>query len=359
MNQKIQNYFFIYSSILIISSLHYYTSTGQHYFHDIYRRLYYIPIIFSAFFYGVKGGLISSLCISLIYAPHAFWHGVHLDPAGTLEKALEIALYNIVAVVTGALATREKNEKERHRQTALNLEASISELKKKEDELLRAQKLSALGQLTAGLAHEIRNPLGSIQGSAEILSADYSPGDKKYKISQILIKEAHRLNEVLTSFLSFAGPQPIKPARINILKELEGVIKLMEPQANGVGVKLEKDFQDTIPSVFIDRQRLRQVFINLIINAIQAMPRGGRLSISAQATVKEDKDFVRIDFIDTGEGISPENLPHIFNPFFTTKTEGAGLGLAISYKIVEEHQGNIKVRSSVGQGSIFTINLPL
>ncbi len=178
----------IYGSIVIISGFHYYTSTGYHSFHDIYRRLYYIPIIFSAFLYGVRGALLCSVCISLIYAPHAFWHAAHLDPASTLEKGLEILLYNVVAIVTGILAAREKQEKERHQHTAIALERSLTELKDMERELLRAEKLSAIGQLSAGLAHEIRNPLSSIKGTVEILAADYPPQHKKHRMLQIVYR---------------------------------------------------------------------------------------------------------------------------------------------------------------------------
>ncbi len=355
MNIEKKNILIIYGSIAVISIFHYYTSTGYHYFHDIYRRLYYIPIILAAFKYGTRGGLLASICTSVIYVPHAFWHVQHMDPARTMEKVLEIVLYNVIAVVTGVLATREKQSKERHRQTAQELETSLNELKSMEQDLVRAEKLSAIGQLTAGLAHEIRNPLGSIKGSAEILAGDYSPRDKKYKMSQILIKEVDRLNKVLTNFLAFARPTPLELVASDILQEIEYVIKFLESQAQTTGVKISRPQVCELPLLYVDREKMRQVFLNLMLNAIQAMPGGGEISIGVG---KSGQKGVIISISDTGTGISKEDLPNLFNPFFTTKKDGSGLGLAISYKIIQEHGGGIRVESEKGRGSRFTIVLP-
>ena len=354
MQRQYKNIIIIYGSILIISFFHYYTSTGYHYFHDIYRRLYYIPIILAAFTYGLRGALLASVCVSLIYAPHAFWHARHMDPARTIEKVLEIILYNVIALVTGHLISREREEKERHRQTAQELEKSLHELKSMEQELLRAEKLSAIGQLSAGLAHEIRNPLGSIKGAAEILGADYSRSHKKYKISQILIKEVDRLNKVLSNFLAFARPTPLALAPCDLSREIESTIKLIESQAENAGVKISRPRQRRMPPLLLDAEKIRQVLLNLMLNAIQAMPGGGEMKI--QAAYNGQKALISIS--DSGQGIAEKDLPNIFNPFFTTKKGGSGLGLAISHTIIREHGGSIRVNSRPGQGSCFTIILP-
>lgn len=353
-----RNLFIIYGAIILISVFHYYTSTGYHYFHDIYRRLYYIPIILAAFLYGTRGGLLASICISIIYAPHAFWHLEHMDPARTMEKVLEIVLYNVIAVVTGILASREREEKERHQQTAQELEKSIQKRKSMEQELVRVEKLSAIGQLTAGLAHEIRNPLGSIKGAAEILGEDYSEGDNKYKMAQILVKEVDRLNKVLTNFLSFARPTPLELAPVDLCKELESVIKLLEPQAGIAKVKIKKTVAGQLPLISADREKLRQVFLNLILNAIQAMPNGGEINLELILSEDEDGSWINLTITDNGVGISREVMHNLFNPFYTTKKDGSGLGLAISHKIVQEHGGRIHVDSKEGQCSKFTIQLP-
>jgi two-component system sensor histidine kinase HydH len=349
----------IYGSIAVISGFHYYTSTGYHYFHDIYRRLYYIPIIFSAFLYGVRGALISSICISIIYAPHAFWHNAHMDPAGTLEKGLEILLYNVVGLVTGVLAAREKREKERHWHTAQHLEESLNELKSMEQELLQAEKLSAIGQLSAGLAHEIRNPLSSIKGAVEILAADYPPDHRKHRMLKVLDREADRLNKVLTNFLSFARPQKMQFKPSNAVDRLEGVIRLIEAQLTKAHIEIVRHYPDSPPLVVMDDEQLGQVFLNLLLNAIQAMPHGGKLNIDVRVVKTKKDPGLQLQFRDTGVGIKPEDLPNLFNPFFTTKQEGTGLGLAICYRIIEQHGGRIRVESEPGQGTTFSLWLPL
>ncbi len=359
MQRKWLQLLLIYGSIVIISGFHYYTSTGYHYFHDIYRRLYYIPIIFAAFLYGVQGAVICSVCISLIYAPHAFWHATHLDPAGTMEKGLEILLYNVVAIVTGVLAAREKREQERHRHTARHLEKSLTELKQMEQELLRAEKLSAIGQLSAGLAHEIRNPLSSIKGAVEILAPDYPPRHKKHRMLQVLDREADRLNEVLTTFLSFAKPQPMQLKKTDVIKRLDTVIGLIESQADKANINIICRYPDKLPLINMDEEKMGQVFLNLMLNAIQAMPQGGNLTIALNQVIKDGNPMLKLDFSDTGIGIKPDNLPNLFNPFFTTKQEGTGLGLSICYRIVEQHGGKIGVESKPGEGATFTIWLPL
>ncbi|MBI5788768.1 MAG: sensor histidine kinase [Candidatus Schekmanbacteria bacterium] len=353
-----KNLLIIYGSIAVITFFHYYTSTGYHYFHDIYRRLYYIPIIFAAFIGGIRGGLCASIFTSMVYTPHAFWHMEHIDPARTVEKALEMVLYNVVALVTGVLATREKEEKERHRKTAQELEKSLLELKSMERELLRAEKLSAIGQLTAGLAHEIRNPLGSIQGAAEIISRDFTPENPKHKMTQILLKEVERLNKVLTNFLDFARPAPLELSPTDLNKELESVIKFFDPQAKLAGVVINKTGAALLPMLSLDRERMRQVFLNLLLNALQAISGSGEINCKIEQVSVKNKDYLAVTIEDSGDGISRENLANIFNPFFTTKKSGSGLGLAISYKIVQEHGGQIQVESQVGKGSSFTVFLP-
>ncbi len=360
MQRKWLNLLLIYGSIIIISGFHYYTSTGHHYFHDIYRRLYYIPIIFAAFLYGVRGALICSVCISLIYIPHAFfWYTAHRDPAGTVEKGLEILLYNLVAIVTGTLAARGKAEKEKHRHTALNLEKSLAELKQVEGELLRAEKLSAIGQLSAGLAHEIRNPLSSIKGAAEILAADFPPQHKKHRMLLVLDREADRLNKVLSSFLSFAKPQSMQFKSGDIINRLEKVVGLIEAQANNADIKIVRQYPAKLPPINMDEEQLGQVFLNLLLNAIQSMSEGGELTIDIQQVVKDNKPMLKFYFSDTGAGIKAEDLPNLFNPFFTTKQEGTGLGLSICYRIIEQHAGKIGVESSPGEGASFSLWLPL
>jgi signal transduction histidine kinase len=204
------------------------------------------------------------------------------------------------------------------------------------------------------MAHEIRNPLGSIRGTAEILKDGIDPADRRYEFAQILIKEVDRLNRVVQDFLDFSRPASPRRESFDVLEVLRDVLTLTRQPAlkNQVRIVFE---EDKIPMLPGDREQLKQAFLNLVLNALQAMPEGGTLSLSAQA----DDDEIRIRFADTGQGILGDNLNRIFNPFFTTRSEGTGLGLAITHRIIQGHGGRIDVDSRPGEGTVFTLHLPL
>jgi signal transduction histidine kinase len=282
-------------------------------------------------------------------------------PTAHPEQYLEILLYNTIGFLTGFLTQREINQKLRYQKTAERLEESYSELKKQadlileiEEQLRRADRLSALGELSAGMAHEIRNPLGSIRGTAEILQDGIDPSDKRYEFTRILIKEVDRLNKVVQDFLRFARPAPLARDRIDVNVILRELLSLTRQAALKNAVRAELSAGDA-PSVAGDGMQLRQAFLNIMLNALQAMPHGGELKISTAAV----SGGVAIHFIDTGPGIPPENLDRIFNPFFTTRQEGTGLGLAITHRIMQGHGGRVEVSSRVGEGTTFTIFLPM
>ncbi len=354
------------ASILGISLFHYLTPLHLPMLHDIFQRLYYLPIILAAFWFGVRGGIISSMVVSIMYAPHIlFQWGVR--PSLELEKFLEIVLYNVVGGITGFLSQREDMRREELQQSATRLEESYKKLQnqadliiKIEEQLRRAERLSALGELSAVLAHEIRNPLGSIRGTTEILRDDFRPGDRNYEFLEILLKEADRLNRVVEDFLGLARPLPVERETCDLMAELTEVVALVAGEAQGRGVKLILAPAE-LPPVHGDRERLRQVFLNLILNGIQASARGGSLTITPSCRTSHENGPAAIElaFADTGEGMEPERLKRIFEPFFTTKPDGTGLGLAIAQKIVESHGGRIDVASEKGRGTTFTVKLPV
>jgi signal transduction histidine kinase len=353
-------------SIIGISLSHYLTPLRLPMLHDILQRLYYLPIILAAFWFGVRGGLVASIMVSIMYVPHIiFQWGIH--PSLELEKFLEIVLYNVVGGVTGFLSERELLRREELQQTARGLEDSFRKLQGQadliiriEEQLRRAERLSALGEFSAVLAHEIRNPLGSIRGTAEILKDDFQPGDRKYEFLEILLKETDRLNRVVEDFLGLARPAEVEREQCNIVAELSEVISLSTREAESRGVKLSLA-PSALPTVHGDREKLRQVFLNLILNGIQATGRGGSLTITPNTLPSEDTSPARVEvsFADTGEGIEPDLLRRIFEPFVTTKPGGTGLGLAITQKIVESHGGTIEVESIPGKGTTFRVRLPV
>src|SRR6185369_5662722 len=324
-------------SILGISLLHYLTPLHLHYLHDIFQRLYYLPIILAALWFGFRGGLVCSLAVSVVYAPHILfqWGG---NLTMEMEKYLEIVMYNVVGGVTGLLAQRERERSLELQKTAEGLKSSYTTLQLQseqitaiEEQLRRAEKLSTLGEMAAVLAHEIRNPLGSIRGTAEILRDDYRPGDPKYEFIEIQIKETERLNRVVEDFLRMARPQPSgELKRCSLREELETIVTLVAKDAKDRGVVLELSPISTEAVVRGDGEKLRQAFLNIVINALQATPEGGRVTIATTVAQGEKGASCEIRFRDTGPGIDAQTLERIFEPFYTTKTYGTGLGLAIT-----------------------------
>ena len=220
-----------------------------------------------------------------------------------------------------------------------------------EDQLRRADRLTALGELSAGMAHEIRNPLGSIRGTAEILQDAFPPENRYAEFTRILIAEVDRLNQVLEDFLDFARSgsserNDFKPAEV-----LHEVLQLSQ-QAGKHRVSVSWN-EAPLPAAIGDAGQFKQVFLNLVLNAFQAMENAGQLWIETE--VKDAQIVMR--FRDSGPGIPAGDLDRVFNPFFTTKNEGTGLGLAITYRIVQNHRGQIRVRNVPEGGAEFTLIL--
>ena len=229
----------------------------------------------------------------------------------------------------------------------------ITELKQLEEQLVRKEKLATIGQLASGVGHELRNPLGVIGNSAYYLNMKLKDADEKVrKHIEIQLREVQRANKIITDLLDFSRTRPpsLEKGDVNsIIKDTLVDIKVPE------NISLGTHLNDELPGILVDPDQIRQVFLNVISNAVQAMPEGGRLEI--KTGVKDD--FAEIMLRDTGEGIPKEQLQNIFEPLFTKKAKGIGLGLSIVKGIVEGHKGTIEVESEVGKGTTFTIKLPL
>lgn len=348
------------SFLLLITALHYMTTTQMVQAHDVYRRLYYVPIVLGGVWFALRGGIVTSILASLLYMPHVLFHWQH-QPSIALEQYLEIVLYNVIGGLTGFLAERERQQKLRYQKTAETLEESYRKLREQADQIIeiegqlrRADRLSALGELSAGMAHEIRNPLGSIKGTAEILRDGVAPDDPKLEFADILIKEVDRLNKVLEDFLRFARPVPVEHGRFSPNKAITEVLELTKQQALRNRVEIETDLAEDI-EIPGRGEQIKQALLNLVLNALQVMPDGGRLKVSSLIHANE----VGIQVSDNGPGIPMEDRERIFNPFVTTRDSGTGLGLAITQRIVQSHDGHILLESTPGQGSSFTLCLPI
>ncbi len=348
-------------SILVISLFHYFTPLHLHHVHDIFQRLYYLPIILAALWFGLRGGVGTALAVSIVYAPHIlFQWGGHLTVE--MEKYLEILLYNVVGCLTGLLAQRERERRVELQRSSEGLEESYRKLQSQseriiavEEQLRRAEKLSTLGEMAAVLAHEIRNPLGSIRGTAEILRDDYPVGSPKHEFIEIQIRETERLNRVVEDFLRMARQQPPEKKRCSLREELETIVTLTSGAARKQNVELVLEPVADDLELLGDGEKLRQAFLNVLINALQATPPGGMVRVSA----RKSAGGVVVEFRDTGCGIDSEALKRVYEPFFTTKADGTGLGLAVTKKIIEGHGGELKVASVPGQGTTVSMSLAL
>ena len=231
----------------------------------------------------------------------------------------------------------------------------LGEVRRLQEEVRRQEKLSALGGLAAGVAHEIRNPLSAIKGLATFFAGEFKDGSEAQEAAGVMIQEVDRLNRAITELLEFARPTDLKPHSADLAPLLDRSLKLIQQDAVTKNIRIELNISDEVCAASIDPDRLTQCLLNLYLNAIEAMNEGGALAVHCSPDGSED---CRITVSDTGRGIVPEDLSKIFDPYFTTKKTGTGLGLAIVHKIIEAHQGDIKVESILGQGSTFTIRLP-
>jgi len=345
MAAPLRRYASVAALVLLVTLLHYNTSMHLHAAHGIYRRLYYFPIILAAFRGGWRGGLITALASIAAYLPHSMGHVGH-DPGTPLEKALEMVLYVAVGLVCGLLVTRRER-------TLAELGRTLHEKSRMEAELVRQARMAAVGRLSAGLAHEIRNPLASIQGAAEILSDDAAPQDPKARLLNILKLEAVRLNEVLTRFLHFARPVDRDPRRFDLAAEVRDVVELLRHRQTGTTWSGPGPDGPACELVG-DREQVRQLLLNLALNAGEATGEGGAV---AMAAVRRG-DAVELTVDDDGPGFSDESLRNLGTPFFTTKEQGTGLGLAICQRIVDDHGGSLRVETRQPRGARVVVTLP-
>ena len=230
----------------------------------------------------------------------------------------------------------------------------LSQVKKLEEDLRRSERLAALGKMAAGVAHELRNPLSSIKGLALVLQSRFTGENHDRETANILVQEVERLNRSISELLDYARPQKLQKNDVDINILLHKAVSLLAIDAESAGIEMVTDFPDNLPVIQADEDRLNQVFLNLFLNSIQAMTDGGTLTIK---TAKRESSLT-ITVNDTGCGIAKENFGRVFDPYFTTKPEGTGLGMAMSAKIVEEHGGTISFDSTEGQGTSVVVEIP-
>lgn len=254
----------------------------------------------------------------------------------------------------GALGDRLRKAREVAERNFEERRLAHEELQQTFEQLLQAEKLASLGELAAGIVHEVRNPLASIKGAVEILEDQKTATLSRHEFAQLAKAEIDRLDKLVGEFLRFARPASlaVEPNKVNDI--IGSVISLLENQAASQGVSIEVALDDSLPNIMADREQIRQVVLNLGINALQSMVDGGKLTFRTF----QSEGFHVVEIADTGVGIDKKIVPKIFDPFFTTKAKGIGLGLSIAHKIVSQHHGRLRVRSA-GRGAVFTLELPM
>ncbi len=326
-----------------------------------YYPIFLMPVIAAATTFEL-GGTVLVTCLaclgyfSFLLPIYVDWVNEPPSPDYLQLMSLRASFYPIVALLVFEQAKAKRDEMKRKEEAAAQLAESNRSLHRAEVSLRRSERLAALGQLTAGLAHELRNPLGTIRASAEMLtkpSAQSRP-EIMSEMAEYIRSEVDRMNGLITSFLNFARPLQIHPVPADLRTVVNDVVRETSILAENAGVSINITASSENLSFTFDPDLLRLALSNLVQNAVQASAPGSAVEMEASS----EGDSIKILVEDSGKGIEPQHLESIFNPFFTTKPQGVGLGLAIVSKIIDEHGGRISVRSEVGKGTTFEMILP-
>jgi two-component system, NtrC family, sensor histidine kinase HydH len=320
-----------------------------------YFPIYFVPVATAAAYFGTWATLAWTLLASAAYCSYLYPASLEFDltreSIGML--ALRVLFFFLLAMIVNRFAVENRRKTEELAKTNLQL-AQVQE------EARRSERLAALGQLSAGLAHEIRNPLGVIKGSAEMLNQKLKDSNPlASELGGYISNEVNRLSLLITRFLNFARPLKAETAPQNIPALLDHALESVSSQWQGGKIQVRKEYQTGLPQVPIDEGLFEQAFVNLIQNAYEAMgSTDGTLRIQAMRAEQNGVPGVEIRIKDTGPGIPLEQREQIFNPFVTTKATGVGLGLSIVSKIIDEHRGTIRAESKPGEGACFAVFFP-
>ena len=330
-----------------------------------------LPVISAATNFGLRGTVLSTLAACAVNLFQLVF--LKLEQAKAIaqglpvpvieadqypELVLKLLWFPLVGFLTYQLAKANREKTLTLEATAKQLAEANQNLQEAQAEVRRSERLAALGQLTAGLAHELRNPLGTMKSSAELLGRQVgSENEIAKEMAGYIAAEVDRTNSLITRFLDFARPQHLRLKTGDIAALLDSVVARFERES-GASVSVYKNYSPDVPQIAFDAELLERALLNLLTNAAQASAPGSVVTVKTRAVETGAGSGVEIAIIDRGSGIDPKHLESIFNPFFTTKSEGVGLGLAIVSKIIDEHGGQIAVESAPGEGSVFRVYLP-
>jgi signal transduction histidine kinase len=339
--------------LLFITFLHYSTAPGFASLHAVYRYFYFLPIVFAALRFGFWGGLLAALAASLLFAPHIVFKWGNF-PEDSINDLLVVIVFVSVAIITGVTVDRLRAAQVAQRQTAEELAASLEKLEEQGKDLRRAERLSALGTLSGGLAHQIRNPVGIIRASAQLLAGEGSPEVRE--TGRVIEEESDRIEHLIQDLLRYADVTQLQIVTTDPAALIEQVAGRARPLAEAANIRLETEHQEALPAIDVDPGQVEQALLNLIVNAIQSVGQDGKVVLSAK--LSSDRNSVEIGVIDDGPGIDGSEMQRIFDPFFSTKDNGTGLGLSVVHRIAEDHGARIFVSSRPGGGTTFTLRFP-
>jgi signal transduction histidine kinase len=324
-----------------------------------YHWILLFPVVSAATKLGPLGTTLAALGACAMYLSSLLlvdWTYQYIPASQVPELLVRILMMPVLGFLTFQLAEAKRREARRYQKTAEQLAAANQSLREAEAEVRRSERLAALGQLSAGLAHELRNPLGTIRASAEMLRKSVDPSNEVAReMAGYIASEVDRTNSLVTRFLDFARPLQVRKTPADLTHVLDRAVVELENHQPPFDVVVYKNYSPDVPPVPMDSELMERVFVNLLINAAQASPPHAPITVKTRAR----DGFVEVSVIDRGSGIDSTHRENMFNPFYTTKRDGVGLGLPIVSKIVDGHGGMIEVESEPGNGSVFRILVPL
>jgi len=348
--------------------------TGDMGINSNYYPIFFLPVVSAAVYFGPIGTLAWTTVASLAYLSLLIeaLQEYELGSSGISILTIRVLFFFIAAILVNRFVMENRRQVGRLETLSKQLEETNRELRRAEAEARRAERLAALGQLSAGLAHEIRNPLGVIKGSAEMLSQKVAGSQPLVaELAGYISSEVNRLNALVVRFLDFARPSKLETRPERISEIVDHALESAAASFPNAKVKIERQYSPGLPEIQADRQLCEQVFVNLITNALQAMegqpgslkgtPDGtlnGMLRLSIAPEVSNGGPGVCVTVEDSGPGVPPELREQIFNPFFTSKKDGVGLGLSIVAKIVDDHRGTIRLDNDTTKGARFRVFFP-
>jgi signal transduction histidine kinase len=339
--------------ILLLALSHWFVGGPDKHLNNLLYNLNFVPILVGGMLMGWRTAVFATLFTLAAEMPHLWLFWPH-DETYRMDQIFETFASGIGGVVVGLLASKSRRQRDKLEHTTRELEAVNQEMRDSMERLTKAERMYAVAQLSASLAHEIRNPLASISGAAGILKRGNASPENSRECLEVIEKESNRLNKLLANFLNFARPRAPRFQSTDLAAVIDSTISLARHSGEANGVEFRRTIDGELPEVQCDSEQLKQVLLNLLMNAVQATGKG---AIDLRAYTREGSAFIMVR--DEGSGIPKDQEDRIFEPFFTTKSNGSGLGLAIASKIIEQHGGLLTARNAPGKGLTMVLQLPV